>query len=129
MTNKQLYCLWGGLYILCAGLGFLPEPGDVGGFFLTALSVLFFVPGLVLLGRGERKPVCLLSALSLGSTLVLLILNVWSVAMTAFAGDLLYVLLGLLSAPMYSSRFWLLSLFLWACLLAAGFTGSKKPTK
>ena len=26
MKKKSLFALWGGLFLLCAGLGFIPEP-------------------------------------------------------------------------------------------------------
>jgi len=117
MSNKALYAAWGVLFILTAGLGFIPEPEGPLSAGMTVLSILFFVPGFWLLYRGEKKPVLILSIISLASTLLCLVLNVWSVGMTADMGDFLHVLLGLVSTPMYCSRFWLLSLFGWACLL------------
>jgi len=126
LTDKHLFALWGGLYILCAGLGFIPEPGDLASVALLLLSVLFFVPGFVLLYRGRRKEVGIISAVSLGLTLGALLLNVWSVVMTAFEGQVVYVVLGLVSAPMCCGRLWLLSLFLWALLLSAAVFGKKR---
>ena len=117
MSNKHLYAAWGVLYILTAGLGFIPEAEGLAAGAMTALSVLFFVPGFMLLYRGEKKTVMILSIVSLALTVLCLLLNLWSVGMTADMGDFLYVLLGLVSAPMYCSRFWVLSLFGWACLL------------
>lgn len=117
MSNKYLYAAWGILYILTAGLGFIPEPEGAAAIAMTVLSVLFFVPGFMLLYRGEKKPVRILSIISLAATAVCLVLNVWSVGMTAEMGDFLYTLLGLASAPMYCSQYWLLSMFGWACLL------------
>ena len=121
MSNKHLYAAWGVLYILTAALGFIPEPEGPLSVGMTVLSILFFVPGFWLLYRGEKKPVLILSVISLVLTALSLLLNVWSVGMTADMGDFLYALLGLLSAPMYCSRFWLLSLFGWACLLMGTF--------
>lgn len=117
MSNKHLYAAWGVLYILTAGLGFIPEPEGPAAAAMTVLSAAFFVPGFMLLYRGEKKTVRILSIVSLAATVLCLILNVWSVGMTADMGDFLYTLLGLVSAPMYCSRIWVLSLFLWACLL------------
>lgn len=117
MSNKVLYAAWGVLFILTAALGFIPEPEGPLTVGMTVLSILFFVPGFCLLYRGEKKPVLILSIVSLVLTLLCLLLNVWSVGMTADMGEFLYVLLGLVSTPMYCSRFWLLSLFGWACLL------------
>ena len=117
MSNKALYILWGVLYALCFGLGFI-EPGDQRlSTVLTLVSIGFFVPGFVLLARGRRKLIRILSAASLGLTLGVFLLNVLVTMGDAFVGDCLYVLLGLVSVPMFSSRFWLVSLFLWACLL------------
>ena len=117
MSNKALYILWGVLYALCFGLGFI-EPGDQRlSTVLTLVSIGFFVPGFVLLARGRRKLIRILSAASLGLTLGVFLLNVLVTMGDAFVGDFLYVLLGLVSVPMFSSRFWLVSLFLWACLL------------
>ena len=117
MSNKILYAAWGVLFIVSAALGFIPEVDGPAAVGMTILSVAFFVPGFVLLYRGKKKPVLILSVISLALTLLCLILNVWSVGMTADMGDFLYWLLGLVSTPMYCSRYWLLSLFGWACLL------------
>ena len=58
-----------------------------------------------------------LSVASLALTLVLLVVNFLSVGASKAAGDVLYVLLIILSAPMVCGQVWVLSLFLWACLL------------
>ena len=126
MSNKALYILWGCFYILCAGLGFIPSPDTMAANAMTLLSIGFFIPGAVLLYRGQRLQVRIISAVSLGLTLICLVLNVWSVALAEIDGQILYVLLGLLSAPMFCSRIWLLSLFLWACLLMASIFWKKK---
>lgn len=126
MSNKHLYAIWGVLYILTAGLGFIPEPEGFAAFALTVLSFLFFIPGFLLLYRGEKKPVRVLSLVSLGATMLCLVLNVWSVGMTADMGEFLYILLGLVSAPMLCSQIWVLSLFGWASLLMGSIM--KLPT-
>lgn len=129
MQNKLLFPLWGVLFIICAGLGFIPEPSWA----LTAFSVLFFLPPARILyqsgNQGQRAPVklvCCLSALSLILTLVLLIANVLSVTASEAAGTALYWLLVIVSTPMVCSGYWALSLFLWACLLVAGLRLLKK---
>ncbi len=121
MSNKHLYAAWGILYILTAALGFIPEVEGLAAAAMTLLSILFFVPGFWLLYRGEKKPVLIVSVISLAATVLCLLLNIWSVGMTVDMGDFLYALLGLVSAPMYCSRFWVLSLFGWACLLMGCF--------
>ena len=53
MNKKILFILWGALFVLCAGLGFIPEPqGAVKGL-MTGLSVLFFLP--TFLGWQDRQ--------------------------------------------------------------------------
>ena len=126
MSNKQLYLAWGVLFIVTAGLGFIPEAEGIGAGLLIILSLLFFVPGFWLLYRGEKKTVRILSLISLGATVLCLVLNVWSVGMTAEMGVFLYALLGLVSAPMFCARIWVLSLFGWAALLMGSIM--KLPT-
>ena len=116
MNRKILFALWAALFVLCAGLGFLPETSG----WMTALSVLFFLPPALLLYQGERDTVLLvrnLSLLSLSVTLVTLILNFVLAVSTEKLGNILHCVLVVVSAPMICSGYWVLSLFLWACLL------------
>ena len=124
MNKKILYALWGGLFILCAGLGFIPEPSGAAGWALTGISVAFFVPPAMLLYQAGRESdrrtqslVCWLSALSLGLTLVLLVLNFLTVFRSEFVGNVLHYILVIVSSPMICSGHWAMSLFFWACLL------------
>lgn len=124
MKNKHLYMIWGILYVLCTALGFIPQPEGAAGVLFTVLSVLFFVPGWVLLLRSEKqaekktpRTVCILSAASLVLTLVALIVNFLSVGAAFAVGDVLYGLLIIVSTPMICSGYWVLSLFLWAYML------------
>ncbi len=124
MTKKTYYLLWAGLFILCAALGFIPEPAGFLRFLLTALSVLFFLPPAALVyfagKQGDTLTLRLirnLSAASLGLTLVLLIANFMSLMAPEALGNVLYVVLIFVSSPMVCSGYWVLSLFLWACLL------------
>ena len=126
MKQKVLFVLWGGLFGLCAGLGFVPEPTGVLGWLLTGLSVVFFLPPAVLLYRAKREGdthtrllIRNLSLGSLGLTLVLLVANFLGAFGSEFLGSVLYCLLVILSSPMICSGYWALSLFGWACLLAA----------
>lgn len=126
MKNRSLYILWGSLYILCALLGCIAHPQGLVKALLVMLSVLFFVPGGLLLYRGihrnDKQQVCLirnLSALSLGLTLLALIINFLSVAASELIGNISYGLLILVSSPMICSQYWFISLFLWGCLLFA----------
>ena len=49
MKNKSLLAIWGIFYIICAGLGFIPEPEGTVRIFLTVISILFFVPPSIFL--------------------------------------------------------------------------------
>ena len=126
MKNRDLYAIWGGLYVMCALLGCVAAPQGIIKALLLILALTFFVPGGVLLYRavrsGDRKQVCLIrniSALSLGLTLLALILNFLSVTASETIGNLTYGLLILVSSPMICSQYWFISLFLWGCLLFA----------
>lgn len=125
MNKKLLYILWGGMFILCAVLGFIPEPEGALRFLMTGLSVLFFLPGVLLLADAKKskatntlKLIRNLSVASLGITALLIIANILSFQGSAALGDALYAILIILSSPMVCSGYWVLSLFLWACLLA-----------
>lgn len=136
MKTKHWYILWGCLYILCAFLGFIPEAAGFGKFLLILAAAAFFVPGWVLLyfthKTGEMthaRNVRTLSLISLGLTLLLLVLNFASGHASVAAGSMLYTLLVLFSAPMYCSQYWIASLFLWACLLMTSLSLLLKARK
>ena len=124
MTKKILFALWGSLFLLCAGLGFLPEPN-----LLTALAALAsFVPPALLLYRADdhtRKLIRNLSALSLGLTAVLLILNFMTVLSSETLGTMVHAVLVIVSSPMVCSGHWAMSLFCWACLLMVSLSKKK----
>ena len=133
MKDGKLYALWGALYILCGLLGFIQEPNGFVTAVLVLLAVGFFVPGAVLLYRGYRennpgKIKCIrnISLIWLGLTLVLLVANFLTAGATEVTGDLLYGVLVILSAPMFCGQFWVMPLFLWACLLMASLSCLKK---
>ena len=133
MKKRNLYIAWGALYIICAGLGFIPEPEGVLAGLLVVLSLLFFLPPAMLLHHavpreqyGTVRVIRNLSLASLGITLVTLVINFLSVGASTAAGDVLYGLLILVSVPMVCSQVWGLSLFLWACLLMVCFRHLKK---
>lgn len=126
MNRKLLFALWAGLFIVCAALGFIPEVAGLYRALLTALSVLFFVPPALLLYQARRtedlfsvKLVGCLSALSLALTLALLVANFLFALRSEALGTALHQVLVIVSSPMVCSGYWVLSLFLWACLLMA----------
>lgn len=118
MSKKMLYSLWGALFVLCAVLGLLPDAGIWG----IAAALAFFLPPAMLLYRGDRETRRLirnLSALSLGMTALALVVSMLTAAGSEALGNSLHYVLGIVSVPMFAARYWVLSLFLWACLLVA----------
>ena len=133
MSNKTLYYIWGGLFIFCALMGFIPQPEDLIKVLMVVSSLVFFVPGGMLLylnkdaaDRSAIRVVRTLSIISLCVTLVLLVLNFLSGNASDAAGNFLYGLLVVLSAPMVCSQYWFIPLFLWACLLMTALSLGKK---
>ena len=133
MNKKLLAGLWAGLFIVCAGLGFIPEPKESLQILMTLLSLLFFLPPALLLytaGRNHDTAVIQLvrnlSALSLALTVVLLILNFLTVLSSEALGQILHYVLIVVSCPMICSGHWAMCLFLWACLLTASLRQLKK---
>lgn len=124
MNKTTFFSLWSGMFILCAGLGFIPDPTGVLKWLLFFFAIIFFAPPAMLVYHAARDNdrhtltlVRNLSALSLGLTLLLLVCNFWSLMSPEALGNVLYILLVIVSAPMYCGQYWVLSLFLWACLL------------
>lgn len=133
MKNTVLCTIWAGLFVLCAVLGLIPAPTGLLQVLMTCLSVLFFLPPCLLLVQafrtGDRKTIALLrklSLLSLGLTLLLLLVNILAVLGSEGLGTVLYYILALVSVPMVCSGHYVLSLFLWACLLVATLSAKKK---
>ena len=133
MSNKTMYLLWVGLFVLCAGLGLIPSPDGALYGFLVFCAVVFFIPPAVILFRsvkaGDEKEIRRIrnfSLISLICTVVAYSLNIMSVGFSAAAGRFLYILLIIVSCPMICGQIWVLSLFLWACLLVAALQYGKK---
>ncbi len=135
MKKQSLYSAWALLYALCAVLSLIPSPqGVMAGLMVTA-SLLFFVPPAMLLywaipreRWGTVRLIRNLSIASLSLTLVVLIVNFLSYGASVTAGNVLYVLLIFVSVPMVCVQAWVVSLFLWACLLMVCLKYGK-PTK
>ena len=129
MKNTHLYALWGVMFSLCAGLGFIPASSGFLAGGMTALSLLCFVPPALLLYQGgpdARALVRNLSAASLGLTLVLLVLNFLFALSSEAVGNVLHYALIIVSSPMVCSGYWVLSLFLWACLMVCSLNILKR---
>ena len=136
MKKNALLGLWAGLFMVCAVLGFVPQPEGVLKWLLTALGLVFFAPPLVLLYRAkaswDRSAAVLVrnvAALSLGLTLVLLVANVLSVLGGETLGLVLNAALAVVSAPMYCGQVWILTLFCWAFLMIGAHKLAKQLKK
>ena len=121
MSNTVLYALWGALFALCAGLGFIAEPGTFLQILMTAVSVALFVPPLMLNHRaakaGDRRTLELVRNLSgawIGISSALLVANLLSVFAGEKLGNFLHGMLVIAASPMVASGSWALSIFLWA---------------
>lgn len=129
MNRKFLLTAWAVLFLSCALLGLIPNPHGILRVAMTVLSLLFFVPGFLLVRSGRRSTVELVRNLSIASlalTLVLIIANILSFSASQAVGNLLYILLTVVSAPMVCSGYWVVSLFFWACLMIVCLQKLKK---
>lgn len=127
MKQRSWLALWAVLFIVCSVLGFIPEQQGAGAWMMTLAAAVFFLPPTMVLyqagkakDRQSVKLICFLAALSLGLTLVLLVLNFMAAVRSEFLGTVLHYVLVVVSTPMIASGHWALSLFAWACLLMAG---------
>jgi len=137
MKERTLYPIWGFLYILCVFLGAIAERSVAGRVALTALSILFFVPGAMLLYKAFQKDdkkavkrIRILCLVSLIATMIALTVNLLVMpagSETARAVSDLFLMA--VSAPMLCCEYWFLSLFLWACLLMVTFPKLWRTTK
>ena len=131
--KKWLYCGWGIAYIISVALGLIPTAAGLLKAALVIFSIVFFVPGFLLLWdaiqTGDRKGVLAIRWISLTSlvlTMVSLIAFFWAAAVNSeSAVKITYEILALVSAPMLCARHWIISLFLWACLLSGSFFKKK----
>ena len=126
--KKYLYPAWVVLYVICAALGAISERSVAGQWTLTVLSLLYFVPGFWLLtealmhkDRQQLKYLRLISGIFLGLTIVALVANILSALGSVALGNVMYVVLILVSVPMLCCQYWALTLFLWAALFFASF--------
>ena len=136
MKKSTLSVLWGAAYAICLTVGFLPNLTGFWEFVSVFLGILFFIPPFLLLVRGKKEKsrktlmaLRLVSILSLVLSLVFLVLNFLSVHFSAAAGLWLHVLLGIFACPMLCIKHWLLSLFLWACLMFSTFPAPRPDHK
>lgn len=133
MKRSTLWLLWGVFYIICAGLGFIPQPEGIVRAMLFVLSLLFFVPPGVLLYEARRhsdrallRRLRILALASLILTQLMLIANILAAPHSEELGTAMHILLGLVSAPMFCSNYFAVPLFLWAVVLIMSFTKKKE---
>ncbi len=126
MTKRKLYIAWAVLFAITAGIGFIPNPKGMAYAAMVIFALVFFIPPTVLLTKAihrddkkEIKRIFFLCLGSLSATLLVLVLNFLSVASTELVGRILYGILTVVSAPMVCGQIWVMSLFLWGCLLTA----------
>ena len=126
------YCVWLCLYILCVGLGTVEEVAGIGKVLFILTGLIFFLPGayLLYLSKAENNKkialrVRIVAICSLALTMIVFCANVIAVSADASVGRNLYEMLNLVSAPMFCSQYWVLSLFCWACLLSGSFLKRK----
>lgn len=120
MKRHIWYYVWLGLFLITAAMGFVPEQAGAMRVLRLALTVLFFLPPLVILRKGterDAKRIFALSASSLCLTVVTIIISVICARGSAGLGNFLHGVLVIVSAPMICGGVWVLSLFLWACLM------------
>ena len=136
MDRKFLLALWGVLFAVCAAMGFVPQPQGVLRVLLAVLGLVFFAPPVLLLHRAKAASDCSAALLvrniavaSLALTLVLLVANVLSLQGSVALGNVLHVVLVLVSAPMLCAQIWIVPLFCWAFLMIAAAKLAKQMKK
>lgn len=133
MKNKYLYIIWAGMYLLCAVLGFLPEPEGAVYWLLFFIGMMFFIPPGVILWQavkaGDKRNVRAIRTISilwLCVMLVLLVANLMSVGATQAVGTALYYMLIVLASPMICCQIWVAATFGFGCLLTASLQYLRK---
>ena len=123
-----LYAAWLCLYILCVGLGTVEEVDGSAKVFFVLTALIFFIPGIILLVLGKKQQnkkmvlrVRLIAICSLALTVIAFCANIFAVGASGQTGALLHDLLNVVSAPMFCSQYWIVSLFCWGGLLSASF--------
>ena len=128
MKEKVLYVFWLCFYILCVGLGTVTQRSAGLTAAFTVLSLIFFLPGILLLWEGIQtkniqmlRRVRLVSGISLVLTVSLIVLNILTVTAGDTVGQAMNDLLILVSAPMFCSYIRGISIFGWACIFVSTF--------
>ena len=135
--KAAVFALWAALYALCVGMNFIaafhvPLGWAKAPFVLVSLA--FFIPPFYLLFLAkkdkEKKTVAILRVISivaLALFVVLFCLNLASVNWSPMTGRVLYYLFISLCAPVVCGQFYVLGLYLWACILMVTMKGRNRP--
>lgn len=133
MKEKLLYLNWVCLYVMCVGFGTIVQRSIAGHIILMILSLIFFVPGIILVYDGLKndnkkmlRRVRIISLTSLFLTLSMIILNILLVRASEAVGNALNDILIVVSAPMFCCYWRGIGPFLWACLFISSFPGMWK---
>lgn len=129
MKQKTLWLSWLYLYILCAVLGFIPEPYGLVKALMVLLSVACFVPGFLLARQGQARWVGRICLVWLIAATVLVMCNFASVLMPKVWGSIFYYAMVILVSPMVCGQYWVISLFLAACVLMYAISLRKNREK
>lgn len=128
MKEKLLYLNWVCLYVMCVGFGTIVQRSVAGHIILMLLSLIFFVPGIILVYDGLKndnkkmlRRVRIISLTSLFLTLSMIILNILLVRASEAVGNALNDILIVVSAPMFCCYWRGIGPFLWACLFISSF--------
>lgn len=128
LAEKVYYAIWAVLFGICAALGNITQRNTGINIVLSFWAFLFFVPGFFLLYEGlktgNKKLLLRLRIVCLSSlvlSLLMIMLNIFTVNAPEAVGQVMHVLLVVLSTPMSCCFIQGISLFLWACLLIASF--------
>ena len=116
MKFRSVWLSWLYMFILCAVLGFIPEPYGLIKALMVLLSVACFVPGFLLAHRGRARQVRHLALIWLIAATVLVMCNFASVLMPRVWGSIFYYALVIVASPMVCGQYWAVSLFLGACV-------------
>jgi len=124
LPYKVLYALWVALFVLTAWLGFVPPADDETAMVYRVLAGVFFVPPWMIMLKARNEGVIkhcqvikYLCLGSLGTTMVLMALNVMSINWSEAVGTALNAALTIASAPMVCGQGYFLGLFMWGTLL------------
>ncbi|MBE6957553.1 MAG: hypothetical protein E7447_00170 [Ruminococcaceae bacterium] len=128
-NTMKLWISWAAAFALCTICGLIPTgESSVLGLFVMLLGMAFFIPPALLIryvvSKKRTTPLVYvrnISLLSLGLTLIMIILNLATYNASEPVQLIARWLLALVYAPMgcLPDQIWFLSLFGWACVLMA----------